>query len=164
MTDSKRWMLVRILNSIQSALCRVIQVLAEKCPPSPPVVRLRWWFTSQSYVEGNAMRLTNEQRVLVTVIAVTLAGNAAPIDGEVQFASSDPGVARIERVSANSAYIFGENPGAAQITATFDADLGEGVRTITNSGAVEVVQAEAVTGSLQFGDPELAVVVDQDQT
>ncbi len=100
-------------------------------------------------------RLNTEQRVLVTAIALTLGGVEAPIDGSVSFTSSDESVARIDIVSANSAYVTAIGPGGAQIVASFDADLGEGVRTIELSGAIEVVPAEAERGELRFGEPEL---------
>ncbi len=100
-------------------------------------------------------RITNEQRVLVTVAPKTAAGNPAPIDGAVIFRSSDPAVAVVEPVDEGSAFVIAVAPGVAQITAAFDADLGEGVRNVTASGALEVVAAEAVTGEIVFGEPEL---------
>lgn len=125
--------------------------------PDPlPLAYLRVRVGLSSYIEGFfLMRLTNEQRVLVTVVALTVAGNPAPIDGDVIFGSSDGSVADIDRVDSTSAYVRAVGPGAAQITASFDADLGEGVRTIELSGAIEVVPAEAERGELQFGEPEL---------
>ena len=42
-----------------------------------------------------------------------------------------------------------------QIAAVFDADLGEGVRSVTASGALEVVAAEAVTGDIVFGTAKI---------
>ena len=130
---------------------------AEESNPEPaPGCYLRIGLGPNSYIEGiQLMRLTNEQRVLVTAIALTAAGNPAPIDGEVSFTTSDDGVASIERVDANSAYVTAVAEGAAQITASFDADLGDGVRTIELSGAIEVVPAEAERGEIQFGEPEL---------
>jgi len=101
-------------------------------------------------------RITNEQRVLVTVAPKTAAGNPASIDGAVIFRSSDADVAAVEPVDDTSALVIAGIPGVAQITATFDADLGEGVRNVTASGALEVVAAEAVTGESVFGEPELA--------
>lgn len=135
-----------------------LQRLLDLFRPRPKgVARLRWAINPQSYFEGAThVRITNEQRVLLTVVALTAAGFPAAIDGDVIFTTSDAAVANIERVNANSAYVNGGNAaGAALITATFDADLGEGVRTITLTGAVEVVQAEAATGVLTFGEPEL---------
>lgn len=100
-------------------------------------------------------RITNEQRALLTVQPLTQAGNPAPIDGDVTYSSSDETVARIDVVDGNSAFVTAVGEGAAQIFASFDADLGEGVRTVELSGAIEVVPAEATRGELVFGEPEL---------
>jgi len=121
-----------------------------------PLAFLRVGLGPNHYFEGvTLMRLTNEQRVLITAIAVTAAGNPAPIDGAVTFTSSDETVARVDVVDATSAYVTAVGPGASQVLASFDADLGEGVRTIELSGAIEVVPAEAERGEIQFGEPEL---------
>ncbi len=97
------------------------------------------------------MRLTNEQKVQVTVLPKTAAGNAAPIDGVVSYISSNTDAATIDE----SGSVVAKGVGIAQITATFDADLGEGVRNVELSGVVEVVAAEATTGVLEFGEPTL---------
>ncbi len=100
-------------------------------------------------------RITTEQRVSVRVLPLTAAGNPAQIDGEVLFTSSDEAVATVERIDATSAFVTAAGLGAAQIVATFDADLGDGVRAITSTGAIEVVGAEAETAEIVFGVPEL---------
>ena len=97
------------------------------------------------------MRLTNEQQVQATVKPQTAAGNPAPIDGAVSYNSSNTDAASIDE----SGLIIATGVGIAQITASFDADLGEGVRTIELSGVIEVVAAEATTGVLEFGEPTL---------
>lgn len=115
------------------------------------------WQLGQNIAEGMKMRITNEQRVKVSVQPLTAAGNPATIDGEVTFASSDVTVATIERISANECWVNSVNGanGATQVSASFDADLGEGVRPVEMSGALEVVPAEAVTAEITFGTPEL---------
>ncbi len=101
-------------------------------------------------------RITTEQRVLLTVNPLTEGGNPAAIGGPVLFDSSAPDVVSIEQVDDRSAWAVATGAtGAAQILASFDADLGEGVRTVELSGALEVVSAEAVTGEIVFGTPEL---------
>lgn len=124
--------------------------------PTEPLAFFRVVLGPKSYIEGvEKMRLTTEQRTLLTVVALTAAGNPAAIDGDVSFSTSDESVARIDVIDATNAYVTAVGPGAAQIFATFDADLGEGVRTIELSGAIEVVPAEAERGELVFGEPEL---------
>lgn len=125
-------------------------------PPRPRRARLRVWISNASFIEGDnlVMRITSEQKVKVTVAPKTAGGHDATIDGDVAFTSSDDTVARIDPIDGSSCYVTAVGPGAAQISASFDADLGEGVREITASGALEVVAAEADTAEIVFGDAE----------
>lgn len=120
----------------------------------------RWFLGSgiQSYVEGYMARITTEEQVSVVVTPVTPGNHPAKIDGDVTFTSSDESVATVVSTGQFGAMVTAVSKGAAQITATFDADLGEGLRSIELSGAVEVVDAEAITGVLEFGTPELVPV------
>lgn len=115
----------------------------------------QWRIGNQSYVEGLMARITNEEQVQVVVKPVTPGNHPAKIDGNVTFTSSDETVATVTSTGQFGATVASVGVGAAQITATFDADMGEGVRTVTLSGAVEVVAAEANSGVLEFGTPEL---------
>lgn len=116
---------------------------------------IRWHFTNQSFIEGSMARLTNEQRVSITVAPKTATGKVAAIDGDVTFVSSDEAVATVTSTGPMSAMVVAVAPGVCQITATFDADLDEGeVRELSASGAVEVVAAEAETAEIVFGEPE----------
>lgn len=101
-------------------------------------------------------RINNEQKIKVTVNPMTAGGHPAPIDGAVLFTSDNEAVAVIETIDDTSAFVRGVGVGAALITATFDADLGPDVRTLPATGAIEVVQAEAETSEIVFGDPEPA--------
>lgn len=105
------------------------------------------------------MRLTTEQSVVVAIVLLTAAGNPAEPDGPATWTSSDPDVATVtpDPSDPTKAVVKAVGPGAAQITATVDADLSEGVRELTASGVVEVVRAEAQTLQLVFGDPSLAM-------
>lgn len=115
----------------------------------------RWGFGKQTFVEGLMARITTEQRVTVVVNPLTAAGRPARIDGEVEFASSDTAVATVTKTGPREAVVDSVGPGVAQISAVFDADLGEGVRPVEMTGALEVVEAEAVTAEITFGTPEL---------
>lgn len=115
----------------------------------------RWHWSRQSYVEGNMARITNEQQITVTVAPKTAAGRDARIDGAVEWMSTDPAVATVRSTGPLSGLVESVGPGVTQIIATFDADLGDGVRPIEMSGALEVVEAEAVTAEITFGTPEL---------
>jgi hypothetical protein len=126
------------------------------CRRRHPRARLRFWTGPQSFIEGDKLvaRISTEQKVKVTVAPKTAGGHDAPIDGGVSFISDNPDVAVIEVIDTLSAYVLAVAPGAALITAEFDADLGEGVRAITATGALEVVAAEAETAEIVFGDAE----------
>lgn len=115
----------------------------------------RWSTGNQSYVEGFMARITNEEQVSVVVAPKTPGNHPAKIDGNVTFLSSDETVAKVASTGQFGAVVTGVSAGAAVITASFDADIGEGVSTITLTGAIEVVDAQAVTGVLEFGTPEL---------
>lgn len=116
---------------------------------------LRWKTGNQSYVEGFMARITNEEQISVVVAPKTPGNHPAKIDGNVTFSSSDETVATVVSTGQFGARVTGVAAGAAVITASFDADMGEGVSTITLTGAIEVVDAQAVTGVLEFGTPEL---------
>lgn len=106
------------------------------------------------------MRLINTQKVGVTAAPVTSAGAPATIQpGSAVWASSDPSVATVEQDPSNelSAVVkaVAGAKGATQIKITADADLGEGVRSIEASGAIEVVVPEAAGfAPLTFGAPQ----------
>jgi hypothetical protein len=128
------------------------------CRHRHPKARLRFWIDAQSFIEGDNLvaRINTEQKVKVTVAPKTAGGHDAPIDGGVTFTSDNPDIASIEVIDNLSAFVHGVAIGAALITAEFDADMGDGVRDITATGAIEVVAAEAATAEIVFADPEPA--------
>jgi hypothetical protein len=86
-------------------------------------------------------------------------GNPATIDGAVAWQSSDANIITVT-VDPQDSTICRAIPvggvGQVQITATADADLGEGVRALITTCDIEVVGGEAVAGSIQpKGEPEL---------
>ena len=116
----------------------------------------RWHLSRHHFIEGNRMRLTNEQEVTFSIAAKTAAGNPAPLDGPASVTSSDEAVAVVVmNEDGVSGVVRAVGPGVAQIFATADADLGDGVRPLEFSGAIEVVQAEAEVAEFTFGEPTL---------
>ena len=103
------------------------------------------------------MRLTTEQFSVVALVLLTTAGRPAQADGPPVWASSDETVATVvpDPADPTKATVTAVGPGVAQISVSVDADLSEVVRTITATGAIEVVRAEAQTLELQFGPPQL---------
>jgi hypothetical protein len=85
-------------------------------------------------------------------------GNPATIDGEVAWESSDPSIIMAEVDETDSTKCRAVPVGTlgqVQITATVDADIGEGVRELITTCDIKVVGGEAVAGSIQpVGEPE----------
>ncbi len=99
--------------------------------------------------------ITNEQKVLVTLDPKTAAGAPASIDGNATFEVTS-GDATVEVVDATSAWLIsGTNVGNSTISVSADADLGEGVATLTDTIDLAVVSAAASTLALVAGTPEL---------
>jgi hypothetical protein len=85
-------------------------------------------------------------------------GNPATIDGDVAWVSSDETLVEVEVDDTDSTKCraIPVGPlGQVQITATVDADIGEGVRELITICDIKVVGGEAVAGSIQpVGEPE----------
>lgn len=88
--------------------------------------------------------ITNEQKVLVTLAPTTAAGNSATLDGVAAW-SVVSGDATLEVAEDGlSAYLVsGVADVNSQIEVTADADLGEGVVTLTDVIDLAVVAAQA---------------------
>lgn len=100
-------------------------------------------------------KLTAIQKVVVSASGQDARGNPAQIEG-LSITSSDPSVATVEQVDG-AFVITAVAPGTTQIDATADALVGEGEKLLqAEPVTLEVIAAEAVTFSLQFGEPETA--------
>jgi hypothetical protein len=108
----------------------------------------------QEVLSMNVLRLTNEERVLLAVAALTAHARPAAIDGAVVFESSDPGVIEILRVSDTSVYAVAKGLGTARIAAIADADLGSGTEDISGFLDFEVLPAKAVSLGIIAATPE----------
>lgn len=98
-----------------------------------------------------------DHSVLMQVAYVDAKGNPATIDGEVSWSSSDASVITVT-VDGEDSTICRAIPvgsvGQAQVTASCDADLGDGVRELLTLCDIEVVGGEAVAGTIQpVGEP-----------
>jgi hypothetical protein len=99
-----------------------------------------------------------DKLVVMQVAYVDAQGNPAVVDGMVSWASSDDDVITV-KVDPEDSTICTVTPagkaGQAQVTATADADLGAGVRSLVTLCDIEVVAGEAVAGTIQpLGDPQ----------
>lgn len=100
--------------------------------------------------------LTNTQKVAVTIQPVDSLGNPALVEGVPVWSVSDPNLLTLD-VAADgmSGFVVTVGPvGLAQVNVSADADLGEGVTTITGLLDVEVIASEAVTFNITTGIPE----------
>lgn len=81
-------------------------------------------------------------------------GNTVSVEGgSVAWASSDPKIVNATVATGNPAIanLFAPGPiGKVVVQATGDADLGQGVKTVTATIEVEVITGEAVGGEITF--------------
>jgi len=86
------------------------------------------------------------------ITIVDAEGNPAKVDGPITWASSDETLAEVEVDSVDSSIVtvtpVGPT-GQVQITATADADLGDGVRELITVCDISLVAGEAVAGTIQ---------------
>jgi hypothetical protein len=109
--------------------------------------------------KGDVMyTLPVDKLVKMQVSYVDAQGNPATVDGPVIWASSDDDMLAIE-VDSGDSTICKVTPvgavGQAQVTATADADLGSGVRSLITVCDITVVAGEAVAGTIEpIGEAE----------
>ena len=100
---------------------------------------------------------TDEQKIAIRLAPVTASGNPATLDGDVAFTVVE-GDATVEVVDGTGGLEFYLVSGAAntvsRITATADADLGEGVREISEEFVYTVTGAEAAAFAPVIGTAE----------
>jgi hypothetical protein len=112
-------------------------------------------------MKGNAMAaytLPDDKQIAVKISYVDKRGNPTTIDGNVAWTTADEMTANVGVMAGDSTraqIIPGANLGQTQITASADADLGEGVNRIITTFDVNVVAGTAVSGTIApEGDPQ----------
>jgi hypothetical protein len=102
------------------------------------------------------IKITNEQKVTLTLAPVTAAGRPAVVDGiplwAIQSGESQIDVAADGR---SATFISSDLPGTTVTLVTADADLGEGVERVQTIIELEVVSAKASALGFKVNDPEL---------
>jgi len=138
------------VNSVQFQIGGTLKFLVEE--EGYVLVTLRYGsFTVTARGDNMAYTLASRMQVHVHVAYVDAAGNPAVVDGPVQWASSDSTIVTVTVDAADSAkaLVAAVGPvGQAQVTATADADLGSGVRTLVTPMDVTVAAGEAVAGTI----------------
>ncbi len=100
------------------------------------------------------LKCTNEEKVKVTAIPVTTTGKPAALDGAVKVTVIS-GEGTVEMVDNTSFYcLSSNNPGDTEYLVEADADLGEGVITISDNIRLSVAGALAANLGLTAGTPE----------
>jgi hypothetical protein len=99
-----------------------------------------------------------DHTVRMQVAYTDAAGNAATIDGDVEWESSNEAIATVEVDTGDSTQcrvVPAGELGQVQIKATCDADLGDGVRELATLADIEIVGGEAVAGTITpSGEPD----------
>jgi len=99
---------------------------------------------------------TNEEKVPVTASPVSATGKPAPVDGALKITvqsgegtfEQDPAFPLVFKA------VSGDNPGETSYLVEADADLGEGVVTISDVVVLTVSSASAVSFGLAAGPAE----------
>jgi hypothetical protein len=109
-------------------------------------------FTLTAKGDTMAYTLPVGKQVYCQVSYVDAGGNPAAVDGAVSWDSSAAAVATVvvdDTDSTQCAVQAVGTLGQAQVTATADVDLGEGVQALITTLDVSVVAGEAVAGSIE---------------
>lgn len=122
-----------------------------------PKLKFSLKFGNYLRVKGStpmAITITDSQVFTATVSAVDARGNPAVLDGPANFSVSDSAIINLGVVTDFSVEVRASGPlGNAQLMVTADADLGEGVRTLTGILDVTVVGGEAVALNITTSVP-----------
>jgi hypothetical protein len=129
-------------------------VTIETDTPPPPSQAGVWMsarcggFITKAKGPKMSYTLPNDKAVTLQVSYQDAKGNAATVDGDVTWESSDESIITVEAAADTMTATMtpADNLGQAQVRATADADLGEGVVEIICVLDVTVVGGQAVVG------------------
>jgi hypothetical protein len=110
----------------------------------------------EQILEGvTSMIITVTQKFSISVQPVDAKGNPAVVDGAATFESSNPAAIEVTPTGDLTADVRAVGVvGSGQVSVSVDADLGEGVRTISGVLDVEVQPGEAVALTINTGPVE----------
>ena len=101
------------------------------------------------------IKITNEQKVTVTLKPVTATGKPAPLDGKPTWTTQDgQSSVEVSEDGLSATLISSDNPGKTTVLLEADVDLGEGVETISEIIELEVLGAKASSFGVVVGEPE----------
>ncbi len=92
------------------------------------------------FVQGQKMKKISSSilHILISIAALTVTGMAAALDGAISVVSSDPNVLTVTPQDNGTFLVEVTGVGLATLTVSGDADLGDGVRTISQAFEFEV--------------------------
>lgn len=101
------------------------------------------------------VKITNEQKVNVTLSPTTDTGKPANLDGSPSWTQLNGNASIVVADDGMSAYLISaDDPGDSQFIVKADADLGEGVVEISDIVELSVVGATAKNLGLTLSAPE----------
>lgn len=124
------------------------------------IVRFQWTVGPVTTKKGKAeqmieVRLTNEQKVRVSLTPVTGTGKPAAIDGKPSWTvSSGDSTVEVAEDGLSAMLVSSDTPGETMVVVEADADLGDGVENISDAIKLTVEGAKAVSLGLSIGTPE----------
>ena len=99
--------------------------------------------------------ITTTQQFRITPNIIDRKGKPAPVDGEPVYASSNEAVASVVPDAGGlSALVVAQGVGSYTVSVSADADLGQGVKTITAQDDGSVSLGEAVSVGFTVGPVE----------
>lgn len=145
------------MSTVQFQLGGTLKFLIE--PEGYALVTLKYeGFTITAKGDAMAYKLPNDKMIAVKVAYIDGKGNPATVDGDVTWDTSDQEIATIDADDGDSTMATVKptgKVGQVQVTATADADLGEGTRELITTMDVEIVAGEAVAGTITpVGEPQ----------
>lgn len=148
-----------LLREILGVLKAILAAIA-KPPPPPTKSRVVFGFkVGQPKAKVKRMpldlKITNEQKISVTVNPVTDTGKPAKLDGMPSWAViSGNSALTVSDDGMTGTLTSADDPGDTEVLVKADADLGEGVEEISDTIHLSVVGATAKNLGLVAGAPE----------
>lgn len=100
------------------------------------------------------LKITDEQKVNVRLVPVTQRGKPVPLDGKPEWSVVDGDSTLAVSDDGMSAFLVSnDTPGITNFQVSADADLGEGVSTITDTIQLTVVDPQASSLGLVSDPP-----------
>jgi hypothetical protein len=107
------------------------------------------------FMQGQKMKKISSSILsfFISIAALTTAGLAAAVDGAISVVSSDPGVLQVTPQADGTFLVEVTGVGLANLTVSGDADLGDGVRTIS-----QVFEFEVYDGATEADHFDLSII------